>query len=494
MINEYGNNTGICHDATFLERQKDLFKRIDKVRNKISQIPNDKKILVFTDKMQAYYLFKYAGLSKKSIKGFLDINVNEFICSDFDEGLKIYDVFYLSKEAFEDVDIILGTYMRGNIPYEDDIRSLGYKGKIMSIYDDNDDVAMFCVRGQVEEKDKMRISNVAKQVINMINPAAANYYFESNDSQNANGKLDISKYGYSKYGINYADVTQEMESKCDYYTRTSDNYITYNLLDDKSINGPMLRRKSEKEIIDEKNYKGANEKTTIIVYGPIVYDNDYLYLTLKQYRMIFPESNMILATWESEKEKEEFKQFENLGISMVFCDKHDVVDDWNTISRIELARAALEKAKELGIEYSLVMGSECRVYAEDSISYVNALTKRYLVKNSTKERITILSKLFDNPKKFFSFPMYGPNEELIKLWKNVADGEELLDIYLKNKEGWKENIKDKKTDYWKLICESFIVVDSSTYEFIVNDVLGIENDNCAKDTIFNATDWFYQQT
>ena len=55
------------------ERQIDLTKRVMKVREKIAEIPNDKTILVFTDKVHAYHMLKYANLGSKKIKGFLNL-------------------------------------------------------------------------------------------------------------------------------------------------------------------------------------------------------------------------------------------------------------------------------------------------------------------------------------------------------------------------------------------------------------------------------------
>ncbi len=601
------------------ERQIDLTKRVMKVREKIAEIPNDKTILVFTDKVHAYHMLKYANLGSKKIKGFLDINNNDYIFDDSSDEMKQYDVLYMSEETFKDVDIILGSYMKGKPVLEDEIRKMGFKGEFASIYDENDNVAMFCVPGVVDDSEN--VSDVAKQVVGMINPMAPKFCFEMVERINAvNEKLkqcdegttlvycvgghtnmlfdmtdmkyknvvgfvdknarvyagfevkapskelfetvdhivissfyfqeevaayltemgfkekivclydnsdmvpfyelpnlyapdlnlkgteslDLLKFGQSKYGINFADVSQELEEKCGNLTKTSNYFVTYNLLDDTSIEDVTLRKKSESAVIREKNYKEANEKTAIIVQGPIIYKGDFTYTTLKMYKLIFPDATIILSTWKSEEQNEGFERFKKLGIDIVLSDTPKMKGVLNLNFQLISTNAGLRRAKELGLEYALKTRTDFRIYAEDAISYVNNLTRRFPSKTSAKARITVLPPIADVPYYIPDFIFYGTVDDLLGMWtdetlfpnESINENPEmkLISRYLKKLDCYIENPMEDISKYMDLISKVFIVVDESAYKFVWDkytyegSVKYVERENR-----FNATDWFNRQ-
>ncbi|MCR5083219.1 MAG: WavE lipopolysaccharide synthesis family protein [Parasporobacterium sp.] len=601
------------------ERQVDLTKRVMKVREKIKEIPDDKKILVFTDKVHAYHMLKYADLGSKNIKGFLDNNNNDYIFDASSDEMKQYDVLYMSEETFKDVDIILGSYMKGKPVLEDEIRELGFKGEFKSIYDENDSIAMFCVPGTADDSEN--VSDVAKQIASMINPLAPKFCFEMVERINAvNEKLkqcdegttlvycvgghtnmlfdmtdmkyknvvgfvdknarvyagfevkapakevfeavdhivissfyfqeevaaylkdlgfeekivclydntdmvpfyelpnvyapdlnikeskksELLKFGQSKYGINFADVSQELEEKCGDLTKTSNYFVTYNLLDDSSIDDVMLRKKSESAIIREKNYNEANKITAIIVQGPIIYKGDFTYITLKMYKLIFPDATIILSTWKSEEQNEGFERFKKLGIDIVLSDTPEMKGVLNLNFQLISTNAGLKRAKELGLEYALKTRTDFRIYAEDAISYVNNLTRRFPSKTPAKARITVLPPIADVPYYIPDFIFYGTVDDLLEMWtdetlfpnESINENPEmkLISRYLKKIGCYIESPMEDISKYMDLISKVFIVVDESAYKYVWDKYTYEGSVKYAeRENRFNATDWFNRQ-
>ena len=49
--------------------------------------------------------------------------------------------------------------------------------------------------------------------------------------------------------------------------------------------------------------KRAKRKTAIVIQGPIKYEDNFTYETVKLYNLLYPECEVVLSTWEDEAEK-----------------------------------------------------------------------------------------------------------------------------------------------------------------------------------------------
>lgn len=432
-------------------------KRIDKI-NQILEKCGDGRILVYCVGGHTRCLFEYTDIKYKNVVAFADRKTRTFC------GIDVRDV---TAENFEDIDFIVISSFNYQSEIEKYLTGIGLRDKIVRLYDMSDEGTFYDV----------------PNVCAPDRPAV----FER--SQN---------------GLSMADIYACAEWSSGSLSADSEYLVTYNLLKNQIIDEGVLHNKDEREVIAEKNYGDANRQTAVIVQGPIIYDDDFTFRTVCYYSILFPESSIILSTWEEEKAHSEFERFYTLPIQIILSSPPQEKGVLNINYQVRSTYAGILKAKELGCKYVLKTRTDFRLYADDCISYLHTLTEMFPSQGSAHKRIAVLPPFLDVAYYIPDFILFGDTDDMMNFWdagtlypdQTEGKNPEMLMFtrYIKILDSYIEAPLEYLKDYIDMLCREFIIVDPSTYKYYwkkysyEGSVLYQESGNR-----LTAADWFKRQ-
>ena len=261
-----------------------------------------------------------------------------------------------------------------------------------------------------------------------------------------------------------------------------------------------LRSKDTNNIIDDSiKIKENFEKIGIVLQGPIQYEDSFTYETLKLYKKIYPNSEIILSIWKDEK-KDELDRIRNIGVVVVENDKPETGGFINLNYQIVSTKNAVLKAKELGCKYILKSRTDIRIYETGVDKFLISLLKNFPTKYS-KQKQRIIGIDINTHKYGIGISdifQFGTTEEMEKMWnidliKKVTTMEKYLkfekdstavdrfyfefsECYLLKKYLFINGIelKPKLESYYKVLKNNFIIIDSSMINMYWNKYLGDE--------------------
>lgn len=261
-----------------------------------------------------------------------------------------------------------------------------------------------------------------------------------------------------------------------------------------------LRNKNTSKIIDDSiKIKEKLGKVGIILQGPIQYEDSFTYETLKLYKNIYPNSEIILSVWKDE-EKDEIDRIRNIGVVVLENDKPETGGFINLNYQIVSTKNAVLKAKELGCKYILKSRTDIRIYETGVDKFLISLLKNFPTKYS-KQKQRIIGIDINTHKYGIGISdifQFGTTEEMEKMWnidliKKVTTMEEYLkfekdstavdrfyfefsECYLLKKYLFINGIelKPKLESYYKVLKDNFIIIDSSMINMYWNKYLGDE--------------------
>lgn len=247
-------------------------------------------------------------------------------------------------------------------------------------------------------------------------------------------------------------------------------------------------------LIDEKpvyeqDYKVINndfkkdEFFTIVMQGPIKYEDDFTLETLKIYKKNYKNCPIIVSTWDYEKE-ETLRAIEKFGCIVLRNGIPDVKCFDFTNYQIKSTQAGLKKAREIGSEYVLKTRCDQRMYENHVNQYLFNLLRTFPLDESIKnqkQRLVALSlntfkyRLYDISDMF----LFGTMDDVENFWsmdyerrevfpqfETVRDFALLLPCeigftvkYLK-KIG--ENLDFTLKNSWEMYKKYFCVIDTNT--------------------------------
>jgi|TARA_B110000114_G_scaffold4190_1_gene4226 hypothetical protein len=184
-----------------------------------------------------------------------------------------------------------------------------------------------------------------------------------------------------------------------------DNYLTFHLRPKKSDNYNLT------------STDVTEKKCAIVIQGPIGAMFDFLYETLKIYNKIFPDTLIIISTWDSEN-KEKISTLTGENVHVIFNKTLKYKSPGNTDPQIISTYNALTFAKTRGIEYCIKQRTDLRVNKNNLKTYLISLIKNFPLKKKNeliKSRIIITSlgtfkyRLF-SPADYF---LFGHIDDLI---------------------------------------------------------------------------------
>lgn len=284
-------------------------------------------------------------------------------------------------------------------------------------------------------------------------------------------KLNFIKTNLNKKIEHQSIVTKETGFLIDF---TKDNYLTFHLRPKKSENFYL------------KSTAKTEEKFAIIIQGPIQDKFFFLKNTIEIYKKIFPNSSIIISTWENEN----INLINTLKKENIFIlfNKEPTKSLSNIDHQIYSTNSALKFAKEIGAKYSIKTRADIRINKNNLETFLLSLIRTFPAKknNYIKSRI-IVPSLITFKYRIYSLSdivMFGETEDLIKYFdeETFAEGLKKFDLnennLLKNEtpiiaeiflcSRFVNNLEGKISweldNWWATLKNYFCVIDNSSLD------------------------------
>jgi len=224
-------------------------------------------------------------------------------------------------------------------------------------------------------------------------------------------KLNFIKTNLNKKIEHQSIITKETGFLIDF---TKDNYLTFHLRPKKSENFYL------------KSTAKTEEKFAIIIQGPIQDKFFFLKNTIEIYKKIFPNSSIIISTWENEN----INLINTLKKENIFIlfNKEPAKSLSNIDHQIYSTNSALKFAKEIGAKYSIKTRADIRINKNNLETFLLSLIRTFPAKknNFINSRI-IVPSLITFKYRIYSLSdivMFGETEDLIKYFdkETFAEG------------------------------------------------------------------------
>jgi len=284
-------------------------------------------------------------------------------------------------------------------------------------------------------------------------------------------KLNFIKTNLNKKIEHQSIITKETGFLIDF---TKDNYLTFHLRPKKSENFYL------------KSTAKTEEKFAIIIQGPIKDKFFFLKNTIEIYKKIFPNSSIIISTWENEN----INLINTLKKENIFIlfNKEPAKSLSNIDHQIYSTNSALKFAKEIGAKYSIKTRADIRINKNNLETFLLSLIRTFPTKknNYIKSRI-IVPSLITFKYRIYSLSdivMFGETEDLIKYFdkETFAEGLKKFNLnennllknetpiiaeiflcsrFVNNLEG---KISWELNNWWATLKNYFCVIDNSSLD------------------------------
>ena len=284
-------------------------------------------------------------------------------------------------------------------------------------------------------------------------------------------KLSFIKTNLNKKIEHQSIVTKETGFLIDF---TKDNYLTFHLRPKKSENFYL------------KSTAKTEEKFALIIQGPIQDKFFFLKNTIEIYKKIFPNSSIIISTWENEN----INLINTLKKENIFIlfNKEPSKSLSNIDHQIYSTNSALKFAKEIGAKYSIKTRADIRINKNNLETFLLSLIRTFPAKknNFINSRI-IVPSLITFKYRIYSLSdivMFGETEDLIKYFdkETFAEGLKKFDLnennllknetpiiaeiflcsrFVNNLEG---KISWELNNWWSTLKNYFCVIDNSSLD------------------------------
>jgi hypothetical protein len=160
--------------------------------------------------------------------------------------------------------------------------------------------------------------------------------------------------------------------------------------------------------------------TALVVQGPIVIDKNFTLNTLQLYRHQFPQSPIILSTWDDSPETL-LRQAESLGCHVLASPKPPI-SGWGNINYQMMSTwFGIDFARSLGSQYVLKTRTDFRIHRGDALTNLHALLKAFplKVKAPQEQRIiaTDLATLKHRPYGLTDILQFGTVADMSAYWR-----------------------------------------------------------------------------
>lgn len=236
--------------------------------------------------------------------------------------------------------------------------------------------------------------------------------------------------------------------------------------------------------------KKALNKTAIVIQGPIKYDDNFTYETVKLYNLLYPECEIILSTWEDETERVK-ELFTDLKVTLCFSSKPIHAGFGNSAFQTISSKKGIDKAIVLGCERICKTRTDQRFYKPNLFYELDRLLDLFPLKTDTeqKKRIVCISTTTDKNRFYNICDMfvYGDAEDINRyfncpiderdydvhmqmVWTNAVDfaklryAEEWFTTHFIESLGYELKWTKEDSDFYR--NNLFIIIDASLLDFV----------------------------
>ena len=224
-------------------------------------------------------------------------------------------------------------------------------------------------------------------------------------------------------------------------------------------------------------------RAAIVVQGPLALDDDFTLETLAWYRHAFPDSPLILSTWD-DSPPDVLERACALGVHVIASKTPEPRGPSNLNLQSFSTLQGILKARELNATHVVKTRADQRIYSRAAITQLLTLQQAFPLRcgGGQKERIVALSyTLRYAPYHLCDFLIFGQIDDMALFWsappdprpmhadviairdlKGAAVPEIILCSSFLNATGW--NLKWTVSDSWNAYRERFCVIDFETLD------------------------------
>src|SRR3990167_272454 len=152
-----------------------------------------------------------------------------------------------------------------------------------------------------------------------------------------------------------------------------------------------------------------NAHLAVVLRGPIVKEADFPLETLKFYRIIFPNTPVIVSTWDDE-DAEYLDRLRKEGAEVLLNKKPTYPGPSNVNFQIISTAAGIQRAKDSGVDYVIKNRTDQRVYNPNSRKFLLNLVKAFpLTHNYPLQKQRIANLCFAT----FKYKLYHASDTFI---------------------------------------------------------------------------------
>lgn len=266
------------------------------------------------------------------------------------------------------------------------------------------------------------------------------------------------------------------------------------LIEDKSF---ISLKFYPRNVIDDLRSNDSNldtlmEETAIILAGPIKNEDKFTLNSTMFYKKLFPNSKIILSTWEDENSK--VLKMHEPYIDELIINQFPKDRGWGNLNlQIENTRNAITWVAKNGVKYSIKTRTDCRIYSNTffrQISNFNKIIDQIIERNPYRIIVSDIGTYKFRPYGATDIFQMGLTTELLNYWGVEEPNSDLAK--LRNKYDFKKNLKNgipvvaeiflcanyldkigfdlkwNLKDWYKLLRSNFSVISSQDIELFWN--------------------------
>lgn len=171
--------------------------------------------------------------------------------------------------------------------------------------------------------------------------------------------------------------------------------------------------------------------TAVVMQGPILLSNDFTFETLKLYGKMFPQTRLILSTWEDEN-AEELIKIRELGVDVVLNKKPTYAGPANINFQVVSASSGMKRAKEVGCRYALKTRTDQRIYSENSLRLCRGILELFPLKSKLCQKDRLVAFNLNT----FKYRLYGISDminfgnidDMVDYWSPALDQRNISEL------------------------------------------------------------------
>ncbi len=181
------------------------------------------------------------------------------------------------------------------------------------------------------------------------------------------------------------------------------SWIKYRLISNKSVFVTETHRPIHCSKYTSKN-KDLTNDVAIMMQGPIIHENNFTIETINLYISNFPNSKIILSTWEEEKVDPEI--YINKNVCVIRSEIYKGRKGYGSTNyQIKGNKIGINKIKELKIPFTLKTRTDQRLGNPDMLSYLKKMLELFPLDNkyNLNQKSRLIGMSFDT----FIYRLYG---------------------------------------------------------------------------------------